>query len=366
MMTPMAAGSRPGTSLTAGESRRGRFVGLSGPPVPFSLISKTAMKMAVQIAEEWTVGPLVASHLTTGDDDCLIKPFFPSKLPYQHITPFLSEIDSVREPFFLEFSAIVETDIQGGAEIVASPDFESEFKEAFERRRPTKRPATKPVADEEVRGLFQKFIERRRYVRGDRIGKPISKFVKFAGEEMCEVEPASWRLLDMSSRTVDCFYFSRPGARELFKATFNPPTVRGGMAISLSQLAMMDVSSSMKEAETAAKSRGFQKNVLAVASEIAESIESLGKAPCQCCWTVDIGGLDDGNVMDEGEEGNPQEEQRAEQEWEDQDDDGRGTIGHREEKVEDSGGEDGGTDDHADDNKTGDAEKGEEGNEEKK
>ena len=256
----------------------------------FSFLGKVAMKMAGQIAEEWIVGPIVASHLTTGGRKSLIQPYYESTLPYQHISPFLSDIDEVQEPFRQEFSAIVETEVHGGADIVGSPDFEVQFKSAFSRRK--KKEDETP--EDRGPGLFQRFIERRRYVKGDRIGKPLSKFIDVAGDEVKEIveEPGAWRLVGLEGAPGGCFFFSRSGARELFKEVYDPPTVKGLMAVTLSQVAVLDASATLHGANRSTKSRGIDKKVLALASEMAEKVALSDGQPCQCCWTVDLGGLD--------------------------------------------------------------------------
>ena len=281
----------------------------------FSLSGKIAMKLAAQIAEEWTVGPIVASHLTSAGQDCIIQPFFDSKLRYQHIAPFLSDIEDVRDPFFHEFAAIVETEIRGGQEIVTSEGFEGDFKLAFERRRPIKKTVDKKIragaeADDEMRGLFQRFIERRRNVRGDRVGKPLAKYVEMisnAGEEEVRDEPGGWRLVEGERAPEACYFFSRRGARELFQEIYHPPTVSGRMVVSTTQIVTMDASAMMIGAGRGAKSRGYERQVLSLATEMAEAIEAFGGHPCGCCWTADVGGLEDETVAaedrDEGKGG---------------------------------------------------------------
>ena len=283
----------PDSSLTGAVGQR--TPGLLPAPPNFPLLGKTAMKLATQIAEEWTVGPVVASHLTTGGSQSLVQPFFESALRFQHITPFLTDIDDVREPFFLEFTAIVETDVQGGEQIVASEDFEREFKDAFARRRPTKKMMEQDqgtTPEEVARGLFQRFIERRRNVRGDRMGKPLSKFVETWVVNFAEKrdEPGAWRLErnEPSKKvTEDCYFFSRPGAKELFREVFRAPTIQGRMAVTITQFAMLDASAMMHGAGRSEKSRGIEGKVVALATEMAEAIASLEGHPCQCCWTVD-------------------------------------------------------------------------------
>ena len=279
---------RPGSSLTV---PAGQHVG--APTLPkvqptFSLLGKTAMKMAAQVAEEWTVGPIMASHLTNGDEDALIKPYFNSKLPFQHISPFLTDINDVREPFRLEFMAILETDVNGGPGVVAAPDFERQFKDALERRRPVNAKANEGA---EGGGLFQRFIERRRNVKADRVGKPLSKFLRLAEDVPGIAEDQGvWRL-DDESKSSECFFFTRPGARELFQGVFHPPAVKKRMALSISQIAMLDVWAMLSGAGKKTKGKGYEEKVLAISTEISDDVAPVNGQPCKCCWTVDVGGL---------------------------------------------------------------------------
>ena len=285
----------PGSSLTAAAGQRQPL--LITMPSSFSLVGKTAMKMAGQIAEEWTVGPIMASHLTHGGDDALIPPFFNSKLPHQHITPFLTDINDVREPFRFEFTAILETDVTGGSDIASASDFERQFKNAFERRRPTTTKKNEEAEEgaNEPPGLFQRFIDRRRNVRGDRIGKPLAKFIALSKGTVPGIgeEHGVWRSLSEKRSADDCFFFTRPGAKELFKEIFRPPLVNGRMVLSITQLCMLDVSAMMSGAGKKAKGKGYEGQVRALGTELCDEIWSLGGHPCHCCWTADVGGLGD-------------------------------------------------------------------------
>ena len=306
----------PGSSLTTPARPR---IGL--PPLAtqsaFSLVGKAAMKMAAQIAEEWTVGPIMASHLTNGGDEALIQPFFNSKLPYQHITPFLTDINDVRDPFRFEFMAILETDVNGGPELVAAPDFERLFQDAFERRRPPnlkKIEGAEEPANELSPGLFQRFIDRRRNVRGDRVGKPLAKFIAMVKEATPAVseEHGVWRLKGGEKVAGECFFFTRPGAKELFKDVFNAPLVNNRMVVTTTQLAMLDVAAMMSGAGRKAKGKGHESQVLAIATELAEDIASVGGHPCNCCWSADVGGLGDDGLdaagdPESGDEGHGRE-----------------------------------------------------------
>ena len=275
------------------------------------------MKMAGQIAEEWTVGPIMASHLTNGEEDALIAPFFNSKLPHQHITPFLTDISDVREPFYFEFTSILETDVTGGSEIASASDFERQFKNAFERRRaPTsKKNEEAEEGANEPPGLFQRFIDRRRNVRGDRIGKPLAKFIALSKETVPGIgeEHAVWRLLSEKRSADDCFFFTRPGAKELFKEIFRPPFVKGRMVLTITQLCMLDVSAMMSGAGKKAKGKGYEGQVRALGTELCDEIWSLGDHPCLCCWTADVGGLgeertDEDEAADNGRDGEEENE----------------------------------------------------------
>ena len=274
------------------------------------------MKMAAQIAEEWTVGPIMASHLTDGGEDALIEPYFSSKLPFQHITPCLANINDVREPFALEMAAMIETDVSGGPDIVTSPEFDSQLNDAFERRRARKGEEDAEVASEPS-GLFIRFIDRRRNVRGDRISKPLVKFISMHRDEVPGIgeDHAVWRLVSQKrppsvgeERPVDaseksppgvnekkspgtCFYFTRPGARELFKDIFRSPAFKARTVVSITQVAMLDVTAMLSGASKKVKGKGYDTQVLAIATEIADEVFSAEGQPCKCCWTVDVGGL---------------------------------------------------------------------------
>ena len=313
------------------------------------------MKFATQIAEEWTVGPIVGSHLTSGGQESLIQPFFESKLGFQHITPFLSDIEDVREAFFHEFVAIVETEVQGGRDIVTSAAFEQDFKNAFERRRAAvKKAGDKEKKDsspeDEARGLFQRFIERRRNVRGDRIGKPLAKFVEMGALEMEDIrgEPSLWRMDEKSKCPDGCFFFSRPGARELFKDMYHPPTVEGRMVVSVTQIATMDSSAMMIGAARGAKSRGHERQVLALATEIAEAIAAVGGHPCLCCWTADVGGIADD---DGAERERDQEREETQKESEIEEEDGQEEVREEDDEENDEGDEDEDEDEDEEDEK---------------
>lgn len=306
-----SAGHRPamklGSSLTGPAGFKTPVT--SSPPPTFSLQGKVAMRFACQIAEEWTVGPIMGSHLTSRENESLTRPFFETTLRYQHTSPFLSDSDDVRDSFFHEFVAFIETEVQGGQLIVSSDSFERDFKTAFERRRPVSKKGTDKEkldtgTEGEVRGLFQRFIERRRNVRGDRIGKPLAKFVDMATfdtEELRE-EPGTWRLVEKTISPDTCFFFTRPGARELFIDIYHPPKVKNRLVVSITQVVTLDASAMMIGAGRGAKSRGYERQVLALATEMAGTIAALGGHPCACCWTADVGGVDyDGADDDRGD-----------------------------------------------------------------
>ena len=305
--------------MTGSEEVAHRAKQVAGPVPTFSLQGKAAMKMAVQIAEEWTLGPIVSSHVTTGGADALVQPFYDSNLPYQHVSPFLADIEDVRDPFRLEFSAILENEVQYGQQIVDDPAFEDNFKAAFERRlvKAAKKEAkTATVEEGDGRGLFQRFLERRRYARGDRISKPLSKFIDVGGSELATAvkdEATRWRLVEGEGPADDesCHFFTRPGARELFEEIYRPPTFKGRKAASIAQLVTIDVMAMMLGAERRVKSQGYEKKILAFCSEMADSLAVTNGQPCQCCWIVDIGGLMDEEELSTGESGEKEPGEKA-------------------------------------------------------
>ena len=282
---------------------------MAGVPAiaPFNMLESTALGFAGDIAELWTVGPLDACHIVaTGDSDSLLQPAFESSLQYQHVSPFMADKEPVREPFTIEFTAIVERRIRRGDLVIASPSFQSEFDLAYGKRQPRKTKAQRledkaagVQEDNEAPGLYQRFMDRRRAVRTDNITKVMQKFLglgsdgddqetkKQTMEEAAE-NPAIWRITGQG----DCYYFTRPGAVELFHKMFNPPVVGDNRRVlSLTQVALADTAAKLFAVEKKAKSRGVDGIVKAMAEKLVEDLPLKDEHPCQCCWTVDIGGL---------------------------------------------------------------------------